>query len=78
MAVPAIGGAAVLQVADADPGAAGLGAVALTVGGVVAAVTGVLAIRTFVALLRRRSFHHFAPYCWTVGAGFLVWITLVS
>lgn len=78
MAVPAIGGAAVLQVAEAGPGASAVAGSALVLGGVAAAVTGVAAIRTFVALLRRRAFHHFAPYCWIVGGGFLAWLALAS
>jgi undecaprenyl pyrophosphate phosphatase UppP len=45
-------------------------------GGLVAAVTGVLAIRTFVAVLGRRAFHLFAPYCWVVGVAFLLYLRL--
>lgn len=76
MAVVAIGGAALLSIpelAHIDPG---LGTVVLVVAGVGAAVTGVLAIRTFVLMLRRRSFHAFAWYVWAVGAAFLLWLGL--
>jgi undecaprenyl-diphosphatase len=75
MAIPAIAGAAVLQIPN-------LGAVTaldvrpLLVGSVVAALTGVLAIRTFVAMLDNRSFYLFAPYCWLVGGGFLSYLWL--
>lgn len=72
MAIPAIGGAAVLQIPDIGAGV-GPGGPALLAGGIAAAVTGVLAIRTFVALLARRSFHWFAPYCWAVGGVYLAW-----
>lgn len=72
MAIPVIAGAAVLQLGDLDM--AGLGVGPLVVGGLAAAVTGVLAIRTLVALLARESFHLFAPYCWAVGAGFLLYL----
>lgn len=75
MAVPAIAGAAVLQIPDLG-GGLGLPVIPLLVGSAAAAVTGVLAIRTFVALLARESFHFFAPYCWAVGAGFLVYLQL--
>lgn len=75
MAVPAIAGAAVLQIPDlmevTGPAWGGL-----ILGGIAAAVTGVLAIRTFVALLARRSFYLFAPYCWLVGAAFLAYLAL--
>jgi len=75
MAVPAIAGAAVLQIPALTEGAAVPG-VTLALGGLAAAVTGVLAIRTFVALLGRKAFHLFAPYCWAVGALFLAYLTL--
>jgi undecaprenyl-diphosphatase len=75
MAVPAIAGAAVLQLPDLTAGT-GPGWGVLLVGAVTAGVTGVLAIRTFVAVLARRSFHLFAPYCWLVGALFLVYLGL--
>ena len=73
MAVPAIAGAAVLQVPELGLGQ-GPGALPLAIGGVAAAVTGVLAIQTFVIMLARRSFHFFAPYCWFAGAGFLLYL----
>lgn len=73
MAVPAIAGAAVLQIPDLGA-AGGPDALPLLAGGVAAAITGVLAIRTFVAMLARRSFHFFAPYCWAVGTLYLVWL----
>jgi undecaprenyl-diphosphatase len=75
MAVPAIGGAAVLQIPEIAAGA-GPGALPLVVGGIAAAVTGVVAIRTFVAMLARRSFHLFAPYCWVVGSAYLLYLAL--
>lgn len=75
MAIPAIGGAAILQLPELT-GGGGLSMPVLLVGGVVAAVTGVLAIRTFVAMLARRSFHFFAPYCWAVGAAYLAFLVL--
>ena len=55
-------------------GMAGVTAGALIVGALAAAVTGVLAIRTLVALLAREAFHFFAPYCWAVGAGYLLYL----
>lgn len=77
MAVPAIAGAAVLQIPDIQGTAAtGLSVGAVVAGSVVAGVVGVLAIRTFVAMLARRSFHFFAPYCWGVGVAYLVFLAL--
>lgn len=77
MAVPAIGGAALLQIPDVAAQEAAVGPMGLLLGGVAAAVTGMVAIRTFVAMLRKKAFHRFAPYCWTVGVLFLVYLTLV-
>jgi undecaprenyl-diphosphatase len=76
MSIPAIAGAAVLQVPDLMAGTPGLSPLALIGGGVAAAVTGVVAIRTFVLMLRNRSFPVFAYYCWAAGALFLGWLAL--
>ena len=77
MAVPAIAGAAVLQIPDVQAsGLGGLSPGVILLGSVVAGVVGVLAIRTFVAMLARRSFHFFAPYCWGVGGAYLLFLLL--
>jgi len=75
MAVPAIAGAAVLKLGELEA-ASGPSAAVLIVGGVVAGITGIVAIRTFVRMLERRSFHHFAPYCWAVGSLYLAYLAL--
>jgi undecaprenyl-diphosphatase len=75
MAVPAIAGAAVLQVPEIAAGQ-NLSAGVLLLGGVVAAITGVLAIRTFVVMLGQRAFHYFGPYCWIVGLAFLLYLAI--
>lgn len=71
MAVPVIGGAALLEARTAAADSAAVGAGPLAAGCVVALVTGIWAIRFLVALLARGRFHAFAPYCWAVGAGTL-------
>lgn len=76
MAVPAILGAAVMEAPELANAGMEIGAQALFAGAVAAAVTGVLAIWVFVAMLRQRSFHRFGPYCWSVGALFLIYLTL--
>lgn len=78
MAIPAILGAIMLQIPDLANGAGGVGAGAYLVGSVSAAVIGVLAIQTFVSMLKKRSFHRFAPYCWAVGAAFLLYLGFVG
>jgi undecaprenyl-diphosphatase len=72
MSVPAILGAAVLQVPDALTMELAIPTSALLIGFIAAAASGVLAIRFFVALLRRQNFHIFAYYCWVVAGLFLL------
>ncbi len=76
LAIPAILGAALLQVPDVLQNGTGVGGPALAVGALAAAGTGVAAIRAFVALLRSRTFHRFAPYCWALGGLFLVYLVV--
>jgi undecaprenyl-diphosphatase len=72
MSIPAILGAAVLQVPDAlRAETLGVSGFALAVGFVAAAVSGIIAIRFFVALLRNQNFHVFAYYCWAAAGLFL-------
>jgi undecaprenyl-diphosphatase len=74
MAVPAILGAAVLELPELAGGTGGLAVGPLVLGSAVAAVAGVMAIWTFVAMLKRKSFHRFGPYCWAVGGMFLLYL----
>ena len=81
MAVPAILGAAVLELPDllAVGGGgvglgSGLGGGALLLGSAAAGLAGVLAIWAFLAMLKRKSFHRFGPYCWAVGSLFLLYL----
>jgi len=78
MALPAIAGAAVLQLGDLDAGMAGLSSGPLVVGFLSSLVAGVLAIRFLLLLLRRRAFHRFAPYLWTLGTLTVAWALLGS
>jgi undecaprenyl-diphosphatase len=76
LSIPAIAGAALLETPGMTEAASEIGAGPLLVASVVAGVTGILAIRLFVAMLRNRSFPFFAWYCWGVGLLFLAWVTL--
>ncbi len=73
LALPAIAGAAILQLPDLSIGVGSVGAGSLAMGFVTALVAGVVAIRLLIALLRRRAFYQFAPYCWALGAVTIVW-----
>ena len=78
MAIPVIAGAAVLQAPDLASQGLTLSGAALAAGSIVAAVTGILAIKAFVALLARKTFHRFAIYCWALGAAFLFYLFTVG
>jgi undecaprenyl-diphosphatase len=78
MSIPAILGAAVLSLPDLAAEGSTVTAVPLIVGFIGAAVAGVLAIRFFVALLKRQNFYSFAWYCWLAGSFFLLYLHLGS
>ena len=72
MSVPAIAGAGLFTALDAGSVPTGVSLPVLALGCVVAFATGVWAIRFLLAVLGRRRFHAFAPYCWAIGAVTLV------
>lgn len=77
LSVPAIGGAALLQVGELDSASAVLGTGPLVAGFAAALLSGVAAIRIFVRMLERRTFHRFAYYCWFVGLAYLAAAALI-
>lgn len=77
MSVAAIGGAALVEVPEAMAAGADARA-ALVVGGLAAALSGLLALWLFVRLLRGRHFYQFAWYTWVVGAAFLAYLALTG
>jgi undecaprenyl-diphosphatase len=72
MSIPAILGAAVLSLPDLATEEMSVGAPHLIAGAIAASLAGIVAIRFFVGMLRRRSFHQFAWYCWLAGSLFLL------
>lgn len=78
MSMPAIAGAAVLQIPElAAGGGAAVPAGPLLLSAAAALVSGVIAIRLLVRVLARRAFHRFAPYCWAIGLVTLTWTLVV-
>jgi undecaprenyl-diphosphatase len=75
MLVPAIIGATILEIPEVRNEAAA-GGLPLFLGGMAAAVTGVLAIWIFLLMLRKKAFHRFGPYCWAAGSLFLLYLFL--
>jgi undecaprenyl-diphosphatase len=74
MSIPAIAGAGVLMIPDIGDAGVAIGAAPLLAGGLAAGISGILAIRLFVALLRRQNFHTFAYYCWAAAGLFLLYM----
>ncbi len=72
LSVPAIVGAAAVQLPAASTVGGRIGLVPLAVAFAAAAVSGVFAIRIFVRMLRAHTFHRFAYYCWIVGGLYLL------
>jgi undecaprenyl-diphosphatase len=72
MSIPAILGAAVLSLPELGTEAVQPGGLNFVVGSAGAAVAGILAIRFFVGMLRRRSFHLFSYYCWIAAGLYLL------
>jgi undecaprenyl-diphosphatase len=72
MSVIAIAGAGLLMVPEAIDAREAIGLGPLMVGALAALVSGILAIRFFLALLRRQNFWVFAIYCWAAGGLYLL------
>ncbi|GIW51168.1 MAG: undecaprenyl-diphosphatase [Gemmatimonadales bacterium] len=73
MAIPAIAGAALLEAPSALHSAS-VGLSQLSASFVAALISGVVAIKLLVRMLESGTFHRFAPYCWALSAGGLLWV----
>lgn len=76
MAIPVIGGAGLLEARHIGTEIAGVGAAPLLAACLVAFVSGVVAIRVLITLLRRGRLYAFAPYCFAIGLftlGYALW-----
>ncbi len=73
MSLPAIAGAAILQIPDV--GSAPLDG-PLLAGFAAALISGVAAIKSLVWLVKKQGFHYFAWYVWAVGLFFLGYLYL--
>ena len=73
LAIPAIMGAGLLQVISLSDEAVTIASGPLMIGFVAALVSGVLAIKFLILLLRKGTFYRFAPYCLALGIMTIVW-----
>ncbi|MBZ4646372.1 MAG: undecaprenyl-diphosphatase UppP [Clostridia bacterium] len=77
MSIPAILGAAVLQVPDLmKQGFNSTDVFSYTAGTLAAAITGFIAIKFLINLLNRGKFYLFSYYCWTVGIFIIIYSLL--
>ncbi|MGE0439927.1 MAG: undecaprenyl-diphosphate phosphatase [Gemmatimonadales bacterium] len=77
MAIIVIAGTGVLQLSDIPPGVDPF-APGMLWAFFAALLSGIVAIRLLVALLRSSRFHLFAPYCAALGGFCLVWFGLLG
>lgn len=71
LSLPAILGAGLLEIGGARAGLSTIGAGPLLAGFAAACLSGVLAIRIFLSMLKRGTFHRFSYYAWVVGLAYL-------
>lgn len=76
MSVVAISGAVLLQVGDIGASVQQVGAAALAAGFIAALISGILAIRLLIWLLRKQTFYVFSYYLWIAGGLFLIYLGL--
>ena len=74
MSVPAIAGAALLQVGEIGASITAVDALPLAVAFLTSLVSGIAAIIGLLWFLRHQAFHAFAYYVWIVGALFLAFL----
>lgn len=72
LSVPAIVGAAILQVPRFVEAEAGTGVLPLVAAALSAFVAGLVAIALFIRWLRTGHFHRFAYYCWAAGLAYIL------
>ncbi len=72
LSIPAILGAMALQIKDLDA-VATAPAAPLIIGAIVAALTGYVALKLLIRLVKGGRLHWFAFYCWALGIGALTW-----
>lgn len=73
LSVPAILGAALLEIPNLVADGDSIGVPAMAVAAMAAFGAGVAAIVLFLRWLRHGRFHRFAYYCWAVGGGYLLY-----
>ena len=74
MLLPVVGGATLLKAFDVVASEAGVGGAPSLTGTIVAYVSGVVAIRLLLGVIRRGHLQWFALYCFAAAVAGLVWI----
>ena len=74
MSIPAIGGAALLQLREVEVSAAAL--LPMGAGVVTSALVGFVCLSWLVRLVRSMALHRFTPYLWALALGLGLWLLL--
>ena len=72
LSIPAIIGALVISL-DSAKIASTISAPLIVVGSLIALVVGFAALKMLLWVVKKGQLHYFAPYCWMLGLGALVW-----
>jgi undecaprenyl-diphosphatase len=75
LSIPAILGALVLQLMDLEQGQS-IPLASLFIGGISSALSGYVALYLLVKMVHKGSIHVFAPYCFALGGGVVIWSLL--
>lgn len=73
MVLPVLAGAMLLEVLEVmENGMASEAIISLTAGFFASFISGYIALKYLIILLKREKFHYFSYYCWAVGAAGLI------
>lgn len=76
MVIPVIAGATLLELGDAIDAMSEESGLVLLVGFLTAAISGFIALKFLINMLKKHGIHPFAWYCWLAGAGSLLYFLL--
>ena len=73
ISVPAIGGAILIETIQGFKCGIGIMNISMAVGALTAFITGYLALKVLLSVVKKGKFHYFSVYCWLVGIMAMMW-----